>query len=82
MEGTLVGPATYGIAVVTAVAKALLLGASVIPLLNLRASYMYAFAHIAAKFLFSTVATAVISHIVLGYGMPLPLDLAPPRLVR
>lgn len=69
LEGKSVGASAYGMAIVTAIARSLLLSASVLPLLNLRFSYMYAFAHIAVKLLLATGATAAISYIVLGYGM-------------
>lgn len=68
MEGKPATPSMYGMAIVANLVRALLLGLSALPLLNLHVAYLYAFVHIAAKFLFSTAAAAVISFMATGSG--------------
>ncbi|CEJ87437.1 hypothetical protein VHEMI04415 [[Torrubiella] hemipterigena] len=56
----------YSMGIVAAVSRAVLLGFSAMPLLNLPRAYLYAFVHIATKFVFATASTAIICSITIG----------------
>lgn len=69
MEGKPASSSMYCMGIIAAVSRAVLLGLSAMPLLNLLRAYLYAFAHIAAKFAFATASTAVICIVTTGTGI-------------